>query len=293
VLRKKPPGPLLASAHQVDREHRIMSALSATRVPVPQMRAFCADESVIGTPFYVMDYLEGRVFRDAALPGLAPAERAAIYDELNATLAALHQVDFESLGLGDYGRPGDYFERQARRWTTQYRGAETEHIPEMETLIEVLPTRIPADRSTTIAHGDYRLENVMFHPTEPRLIAVLDWELSTLGHPLADLSYNCMLYYFGAGFGATVGFAGQDLKALGIPSEQEYIAAYCKRTGRDGIPNWDFYMAFSMFRLASIVQGVYKRGLDGNAASTTATQYGQRARELAELAWSLVKHRAG
>jgi aminoglycoside phosphotransferase (APT) family kinase protein len=265
VLRKKPPGPLLASAHQVDREHRVMSALSATRVPVPQMRAFCADESVIGTPFYVMDYLEGRVFRDAALPGLAPAERAAIYDELNATLAVLHQVDFESLGLSDYGRPGDYFERQVRRWTTQYRGAETEHIPEMETLIEVLPTRIPADRSVTIAHGDYRLENVMFHPTEPRLIAVLDWELSTLGHPLADLAYNAFLWRSDSPSWGSL--QGVDFATSGIPTEAEYVSAYLRRTGRGPVEDWPFYVAFGVFRLASISQGVYRRVLAGVAAS--------------------------
>lgn len=266
VLRKKPPGPLLASAHQVDREHRIMSALSATRVPVPQMRAFCEDEEVIGTAFYVMDFLEGRVFRDAALPGLSAADRAAVYDELNKTLAALHQVDAEAVGLADYGRPGDYFERQVRRWTTQYRGAETEIIPEMETLIEVLPGRIPADRSTGIAHGDYRLENVMFHPTEPRLIAVLDWELSTLGHPLADLGYNAFLWRSDSPSWGSL--QGVDFAKSGIPTEADYVAAYLKRTGRGPVEDWPFYVAFGVFRLASISQGVYRRVLAGTAAST-------------------------
>lgn len=265
VLRKKPPGPLLASAHQVDREHRIMSALSGTKVPVPHMRAFCDDESVIGTSFYVMDFLEGRVFRDAALPGLTPAERTAVYDELNATLAALHQVDVEAVGLGDYGRPGDYFERQVRRWTTQYRGAETELIPEMETLIEILPARIPADRSTSIAHGDYRLENVMFHPTEPKLIAVLDWELSTLGHPLADLAYNAFLWRSDSPSWGSL--RGVDFAASGIPTEEDYVRAYLERTGRGPIEDWPFYVAFGVFRLASISQGVYRRVLAGTAAS--------------------------
>lgn len=265
VLRKKPPGPLLASAHQVDREHRIISALGPTRVPVPQVRALCEDESVIGTAFYVMDFLEGRVFRDAALPSLSPAERAAVYDELNATLAALHQVDVEAAGLADYGRPGDYFERQVRRWTTQYRGAETETIPEMETLIETLPARIPADRSTGIAHGDYRLENVMFHPTEPRLIAVLDWELSTLGHPLADLAYNAFLWRSDSPSWGSL--QGVDFATSGIPTEAAYVEAYLKRTGRGPIEDWPFYVAFGVFRLASISQGVYRRVLAGTAAS--------------------------
>ncbi|MGA2953906.1 MAG: phosphotransferase family protein, partial [Caulobacteraceae bacterium] len=193
VLRKKPPGQLLASAHQVDREYRVMKALGETGFPVPHMRVLCDDESVIGQAFYVMDFKEGRIFRDARMPGLGRAERAALYDDLNATLARLHQVDWQAAGLADYGRPGNYFERQIGRWTKQYRGAETERIDDMERLIEALPTRIPTDDTTTIVHGDYRPENVMFHLSEPRVVAVLDWELSTLGHPLADLAYNCIL----------------------------------------------------------------------------------------------------
>ena len=194
-MRKKPPGQLLASAHQVDREYRVMKALGTTGFPVPVMRALCQDDGVIGTAFYVMDYMEGRIFRDARLPGVEPAERAAIYDELNAVLARLHGVDYAAIGLADYGRPGNYFARQIDRWTKQYRGAETERVEAMERLIAELPARIPTDDTTAIAHGDYRLENVMFHPTEPRLIAVLDWELSTLGHPLADVGYNCLLWH--------------------------------------------------------------------------------------------------
>lgn len=264
VLRKKPPGQLLASAHQVDREHRVMKALEG-HVPVPRMRALCEDAEVIGTAFYVMDYLEGRIFRDATLPGLTPAERAAIYDDLNAVLARLHQVDFEGVGLGDYGRPGNYFERQVARWTRQYRDAATESIPAMDALIERLPQRIPADPSVSITHGDYRLENVMFHPTEPRIVAVLDWELSTIGHPLADIAYNAFLWRSHSPSWGSLD--GVDFAQSGIPTEAEYVAAYCARTGRERIEDWPFLMAFSIFRLASISQGVYARTLAGVVAS--------------------------
>lgn len=261
VLRKKPPGELLASAHQVDREYRVMKALEGTGVPVPTMRLLCEDPDVIGTAFYVMDYLDGRVFRDATLPDLAPPERAAVYDELNATLAKLHQVDYAAVGLADYGRASGYFERQVARWAKQYRGAETESIPAMERLIEELPARIPDDPSVSIAHGDYRLENVMFHPTEPRLIAVLDWELSTIGHPLADLGYNAFLWHSDNPVWGSL--LGVDFVASGIPTEAEYVDAYCRRTGRGEISDWNFYVAFAVFRLASISQGVYKRTLMG------------------------------
>ena len=271
VLRKKPPGVLLASAHQVDREYRVMKALEG-HVPVPRMRVLCDDDSIIGTGFYVMDYLEGRIFRDAALPGLQPAERAAIYDELNAVLARLHAVDHEAAGLGDYGKAGGYFERQIGRWTKQYRGAESEHIPEMEALIEKLPARIPADDSVSIAHGDYRLENVMFHPTEPKLIAVLDWELSTIGHPLADLAYNGFLWRSHSPSWGSLD--GVDFATSGIPTEAAYVEAYARRTGRGAIEGWPFYMAFSIFRLASISQGVYRRVLAGNAASDRPAENG-------------------
>ncbi len=265
VLRKKPPGQLLASAHQVDREYRVMKALQDTGVPVPRMRHLCDDPEVIGTSFYVMDFLDGRIFRDATLPGLSKSDRAAIYDELNATLAKLHKVDYEAVGLGDFGRPGGYFERQVARWIKQYRGAESEHIPAMEALIEQLPNRIPPDNSVSIAHGDYRLENVMYHPTEPRLIAVLDWELCTIGHPLADIAYNGFLWHSEAQtWGSLIGV---DFAASGIPTEKEYVDAYCRRTGRDGIPDWNFYLAFGIFRLASISQGVYRRILSGNAST--------------------------
>ena len=265
VLRKKPPGQLLASAHQVDREYRVMKALENTGVPVPHMRLLEQDDSVIGTAFYVMDFLEGRVFRDATLPGLTKAERSAIYDELNATLAKLHKVDYEAVGLSDFGRPTGYFERQIARWIKQYRGAESEPIAAMEKLIEILPGMIPPDQSVSIAHGDYRLENVMFHPTEPSLIAVLDWELCTIGHPLADIGYNGFLWHSESQQWGSL--LGVDFAATGIPTEAEYRDAYCRRTGRASIPNWNFYVAFGVFRLASISQGVYRRILGGNAST--------------------------
>ncbi|MBI1404992.1 MAG: phosphotransferase [Caulobacter sp.] len=267
VLRKKPPGTLLASAHQVDREYRVMKALEG-QVPVPRMRALCEDEAVIGTSFYVMDYLPGRIFRDATLPGLTPAERAAVYDELNATLARLHKVDFVAAGLESFGKAGGYFERQIARWTRQYRGAEDELIPEMEALIAELPGRVPAEDLISIAHGDYRLENVMFHPTEPKLIAVLDWELSTIGHPLADLAYNAFLWRSTSQtWGSLVGV---DFATSGIPTEADYVATYLERAGRGPVADWPFYMAFSIFRLASISQGVYRRQQAGNAATEGA-----------------------
>lgn len=282
VLRKKPPGKLLASAHQVDREYRIMKALEPMSVPVPHMRVLCDDDSIIGTAFYVMDFLDGRIFRDASLPGLERQERAEIYDQLNATLANLHAVDIEKAGLGDFGRPGNYFERQIGRWIKQYRGAETERIAAMERLIDYLPDHIPADESVSIAHGDYRLENVIFHPVEPRVIAVLDWELSTIGHPLADLAYNCLLYSSKSESWGTL--VGVDFATSGIPTEQEYVAAYCRRTGRKSIEGWNFYLAFSLFRLASISQGVYRRTLDGIASSDRPAINGTA--DLAEQAWA-------
>jgi aminoglycoside phosphotransferase (APT) family kinase protein len=293
VMRKKPPGKLLPSAHQVDREFRVIKALGDhTDVPVPRAYALCQDPTVIGVDFYIMEFLPGRILADPLMPGISPADRGRIVDSMNDVLARLHNVDHKAVGLGDFGREGQYIQRQIARWTSQYDLAQTEHIESMELLKKWLPANIPPGDETRISHGDYRLGNTIVHPTEPRIIAVLDWELSTLGHPLADLAYNCMTYHFGEGYGAASGYAGKDLKALGIPSEQEYLAAYARRTGRKEIPDWDFYMAFSLFRLAGIVQGVYKRGLDGNASSTTATKYGNRARGMADMAWDLVKHRA-
>lgn len=267
VLRKKPPGALLASAHQVDREYRVMAALSDTDVPVPRMRHLCQDAAIIGTDFYVMDYLQGRVFRDAKLPDLTPAERAAVYDDLNATLAKLHLVDWRAAGLEGYGRPDGYFERQVARWTKQYNDAKTEEIPAMDQLIAELPRRIPDEHAVSIAHGDYRLENTMFHPTEPKLVAVLDWELSTIGHPLADVGYCGFMWHSLSPSWGTL--QGVDFATSGIPTEQQFVDAYLKRTGRDRIEDWNFYLAFAIFRLASISQGVYLRVLKGNVASVT------------------------
>jgi aminoglycoside phosphotransferase (APT) family kinase protein len=280
---------LLKSAHQVDREYRIMKALAATDVPVPKMHVLCEDESVVGTSFYVMDFLEGRIFRDPQLPGVAPAERAAIYDSMNDVLARLHKVDFASVGLSDFGKPGNYFERQIARWITQYRAAQTDDIADMERLIEWMPRNIPKDDSVSIAHGDYRLENTIFHPHEPRMIAVLDWELSTIGHPLADLAYNCMGYHVQNP--RQGGLVGVDFAASGIPSERDYVAKYCARVGRGRIDDWSFYVSFAVFRLASIAQGVYKRGLDGNASSETAATFGNTCQFLAEHAWRLANTR--
>ena len=290
VLRKKPPGKLLASAHQIEREYKVIEALAATDVPVAPALVLCEDPEVIGTAFYVMGHVDGRVLRDPQLPGLDRDERAAIYDSMNDVLAKLHKVDFAAVGLGDFGKPGNYFERQIGRWTKQYELARTADVPAMNRLIEWLPANIPPGDDVAIAHGDFRLENSIFHPTEPRMIALLDWELATLGHPLADLAYNCMPYHIAD---PTMGnLMGVDFAATGIPSEADYLAAYCRRTGRERIPTWEFYLAFSMFRLASIAQGVYKRGLDGNASSEKAVMYGAVATFLAELAVDVLK-RAG
>ncbi len=283
VLRRKPPGVLLQSAHAVDREYRVIAALAATGVPVARAYALCADESVIGTAFYLMAYVEGRVLWDPTLPGMSPAQRAAHYDELNRVIAALHQVDVAVVGLADYGRPGNYISRQIERWTKQYRASETETIEAMDRLIEWLPQNIPAGDETRIVHGDYRLDNVIFHPIEPRILAVLDWELSTLGHPLADFAYHCMTWRLAPG--QFRGLLGNDLAALGIPAEADYVARYCQRTGRASIAHWDYYLAFNMFRLAGILQGIMARALQGNASSDSALDAGRRARPMAEAGW--------
>jgi len=285
VMRSK-PGPtakLLPSAHAVEREYRIITALGGTGIPVPGTWCLCEDESVIGRAFYVMDCVEGRVLWDQSLPGMSKAERVAIYDEMNRVIAALHQVDYAAIGLSDYGKPGNYFGRQIGRWSKQYQASETEKIEAMDNLIAWLPINIPAGEETTIVHGDYRLDNLVFHPSEPRILAILDWELSTLGHPLADFSYHCMSWHIPPG--RFRGIGGLDLASLGIPSEQEYIAAYCSRTGRERIDNWNFYLAYNLFRIAAILQGIMKRALDGIAASEQALDAGKRARPLAELGW--------
>ena len=287
VLRRKPPGKLLPSAHAVDREFRVISALRQARIPVAPAWVLCMDESVIGTAFYVMDYIQGRVLWDQSLPGMSRSGRAAIYDELNRVLAALHQVDYQAIGLGDYGKPGNYLERQIGRWTKQYRASETEKIEAMEKLIDWLPRHIPRQDETSVVHGDYRLDNVIFHPSEPRILAVLDWELSTLGHPLADFAYHCM--YWRLTPGEFRGLGSLDLPALGIPTEEEYVAAYCRRTGRIHIEHWDYYTAYNMFRLAGIVQGIMGRVVEGTAVSEQALESGKRARPLAEAAWRQVE----
>jgi aminoglycoside phosphotransferase (APT) family kinase protein len=289
VLRRKPPGTLLPSAHAVDREYKVISALAGTDVPVAKTYALCEDESVIGSMFYIMDYVQGRILWNSALPGFEPAERAALFDEMNRVIAALHKVDYEAVGLGSYGKPGNYLERQVARWTKQYRASETERIEAVENLIAWLPQHIPAADETRIVHGDFRIDNVIFHPTEPRILAVLDWELSTLGHPLADFAYHCMTWRMQPG--QSRGMAGLPLRELGIPTEEEYVATYCRRTGRDGISksDWEYYMVFNMFRLVGILQGITKRALLGNAASADAVETGKRTRPLAELAWQLVE----
>jgi aminoglycoside phosphotransferase (APT) family kinase protein len=290
VLRRKPPGKLLPSAHAVDREYRVIVALQDTAVPVAKAYALCEDASVIGTAFYVMDYVEGRLFWDAALPELASAERRAVYQEMTRVIAELHGVDYRAAGLGDYGKPGRYIERQVARWTQQYRAAETETIEAMDSLIEWLPRHIPEGEETSIVHGDFRLDNAIFHPSEPRILAVLDWELSTLGHPLVDLAYVCMRYHLDVD--QFRGLAGLDLAALRIPSEAECVADYCRRRGRApvGAKEWTYYLVFNMFRLTGILQGVLARAIQGNASSATALEAGRRARPLAGQAWALVRH---
>ena len=287
VLRRKPPGKLLQSAHAVDREYRVITALHGIGFPVAKTYCLCMDDAIIGTAFYVMDYVAGRVLWEPSLPQMGKEQRGAYFDELNRVIALLHSVDYAAIGLADYGKPGNYIERQINRWTKQYRASETERIEAMENLIEWLPKNIPQGDETTIVHGDYRMDNVMFHSTEPKMLAVLDWELSTLGHPLADFAYHCMTWRLTPG--QFRGMMGVDFKALGIPTEQEYVSAYCRRTGRDHIPNWDFYMAYNMFRLAGILQGIMGRVKDGTAASAHALEQGKRARPMAEAGWQQVE----
>ena len=290
VLRRKPPGELLKSAHAVDREFRVISALQDTDVPVPRTYVLCEDESVIGSMFYVMEYLEGRVLWDPTLPELASNdERGAIFDSMNATMAALHNVNVDEVGLSDYGKPGNYFERQVGRWSKQYRASETQKIPEMERLMDYLVANMPADDGqVSLVHGDYRLDNLMFHPTEPKAIAVLDWELSTLGNPLADLANQCMAWMLPRDGEGIAGMAGVDRKSLGIPTDEEYVARYCERTGRKNIENWNYYIVFSMFRLAAILQGIVKRVEVGTASSNEAKARGAMVVPLAKLAESLI-----
>ncbi len=287
VLRRKPPGKLLPSAHAVDREFRVMKALGAQGFPAPAMHGLCEDDSVVGTAFYVMDFVEGRIFWDPYLPDLEPEERRAIYDASNATLAQLHSIDIEAAGLADYGKPGNYFERQIGRWSKQYKAAETSSIPAMDKLIEWLPQHAPEQERVSVVHGDYRLDNMIFHPTEPRVIAVLDWELSTLGDPLADFTYQLMQWRTPKDIRS--GFLGVDLREMGIPTEDEYVKAYCERTGRDSIPELSFYIAYNIFRLASIAQGVYARSVQGNASNDRAKDLGALVAPMADYALSIAE----
>ncbi|HKU43858.1 MAG TPA: phosphotransferase family protein [Polyangiales bacterium] len=288
VLRKKPPGTLLATAHMVDREYRIIQALYGSAVPVAKPIVYCDDTKVLGTEFYVMEYVSGRIFWDPTLPQLSAAERRDLYAEMARVLAALHGVDYKARGLENYGKAGNYFARQIRRWSEQYVASKTDPIPAMDALMQWLPAHMPPDETTTLVHGDYRFDNMVFHPSEPRVLAVLDWELSTLGNPLADLAYNCMAYHLpGPERPALAELAGPE---SGIPTEAEYVAEYCKHTGVRGIPHFEFYLAFSLFRYASIVQGVVKRGQQGNASSgSEAGTYVARVLLAANKGWELAQ----
>ena len=287
VLRRKPPGKLLPSAHAVEREYKVMTALGALGFPVPKTYALCEDPEIIGTAFFIMDFVEGRIFWDASLPEASKEERAPLFHAITDALADLHMIDYEAAGLGDFGKPGNYFERQIGRWSKQYEAAETEAIEEMNALIKWLPTAIPEDDATTIVHGDFRFDNVIMHPTEARPLAVLDWELSTLGHPLADFTYFLMVWHFPPSVRG--GLAGLDIAALGVPTLEETVERYGARTGRSSIPDLNFCLAYNMFRLGSIAQGVYARALQGNASSAQGLALGQQIRPLAALAWSYAR----
>jgi aminoglycoside phosphotransferase (APT) family kinase protein len=291
VLRRKPPGQLLKGAHAVEREARVLSALGGVGFPVAHVHGLCTDEAIIGTWFYVMDMVEGRIIWDATFPDVPRSERAAHFDAMNATIAALHGIDYRAIGLEDYGRSGNYFERQIARWSKQYLDDDQAgRDPHMDRLVEWLPAHIPTGDESSIVHGDFRCDNMIFHPTEPRVLAVLDWELSTLGHPLADFAYHAMMYRMPPHIVA--GLDGADLAALGIPGEEDYLAAYCRRTGRAAIPAYDFYVAFNFFRLAAIFHGIKGRVIRGTAASAEAAERARFFSELAALAWNQAK-RAG
>ncbi|MDF2582111.1 MAG: aminoglycoside phosphotransferase [Mycobacterium sp.] len=289
VLRKKPPGTLLPRAHDVGREYRVMSALAGSDVPVPAMRAMCEDDSVLGTPFFVMDHVPGRIFPDRVLRDGTPAERAAVYRDLAQVLARLHKVDWRAAGLTDFGRPDGYLARQVALWTRQWEAAKVEECAEMDRLAAWLPAHLPDGDEACIAHGDYRLGNVLLHPTQPRIVAVLDWELATIGHPLADLGYAAMTYHLPGDTDPLMGVAGEDLTGTGIPDESEFVAEYCRAAGREVPGDLPIFVVFSMFRLASIVAGVWRRGLDGNASDARAGTdlFRDRYRSLAERAWAL------
>jgi aminoglycoside phosphotransferase (APT) family kinase protein len=285
VMRKKPPGQLLPSAHQVEREYRVMKALSGSAVPVPKMVHLCENDAIVGTSFYVMEGIEGRVFRDLTLPGLALAERSKIYEVMVGTLAALHAVDWRAVGLESFGRPTGYVARQVARWSAQYRASKTAEIASMDSVMAWLGKHVPQDDEAAIAHGDFRLENMILHPDEPKVLAVIDWELATIGHPLSDLAYNCLPYHVPPDVPGIGGLRDNDPAATGIPDEGRYIAAYCALTGRRAIDDWQYYLAFSLFRTAAILQGVHARALQKTASSENALSVGKLAAQIADLAW--------
>ena len=291
VLRRKPVGALLQSAHSVDREFKVLRALGGTDVPVPQVHALCEDDAVLGSAFYVMAFVPGRVFFDPRLPGLVPPDRAAVFDSMCDVIARLHRVDPAAVGLVDFGRPANYLQRQFARWSKQYRLSETVPIPAMDRLMEWLPGRLPDSGESRIVHGDLRLDNMLIHPTEPRVVAVLDWELSTLGDPLSDFGNNVLAWRMEPDLFR--GLAGADLAALGIPAEAEYVAAYNRRTGREAGKDWEVYLVFNLFRLAAIVQGIAKRSLEGTASDAAAAALGAKARPIAERGWELARQLAG
>lgn len=284
VLRRKPPGEILKGAHAVEREAKVLTALHRQGFPVPRVYGLCTDEAVIGTWFYVMQMVEGRIIWDATVPGVSNEERAALYDAMNATIAQLHSYDPEAIGLGDYGRPGNYFARQVGRWSRQYREDEAAgRDANMDAVIDWLEAQLPEDDgASSVIHGDFRIDNMIFHPTEPRVLAVLDWELSTLGHPLADFAYLAMMYHMPPHIVA--GLGGADIAALGIPSETDYVAAYCRRTGREGLRDYRYYMAFNFFRLAAIFHGIKGRAIRGTASNAQARERAEAFPELAKLA---------
>jgi aminoglycoside phosphotransferase (APT) family kinase protein len=290
VLRRKPPGKLLKSAHMVEREYRVLKALESAGFPAPRALALCEDEAVAGSVFYLMSHVDGRIFWDPAMPDSTREERAAVYDAMNEALAKLHAIDIAKAGLADYGKPGNYFARQLQRWSEQYRASETGEIADMNRLIDWLGAHVPADDGrVALVHGDWRIDNMIFAPDAPRLMAVLDWELSTLGHPFADLAYQCMQWRL-PNAGEFRGLAGVDRAALGVPDEASYVAAYCRRAGLSRIPDWTFLIAFSFFRIAAIVQGVYKRSLDGNASNPErAAKMGAAVPLMAKLAMAEVE----
>jgi aminoglycoside phosphotransferase (APT) family kinase protein len=285
VLRKKPPGVLLPSAHAVDREFTVMRALAGTAVPVPKMLLLCTDESVIGQMFYIMQCVEGRVFTDPGLPQLSVAERAALYASMNETLANLHRVDIAQAGLTGFGRPEGFLTRQIARWSRQYAAAQLPRCVAMDQLMAWLAAHDPGPEEVAIHHGDFRLGNLMIHPSEPRVIAVLDWELATLGHPLADLAYSCLVYHGPVFMSGATPLAS----SAGIPSEADFVGAYCRRVGRGPVAAWPYFLGFSLFRAAAILAGVYRRALDGNAADANALARGAVYREVAELGWSIAR----